>query len=208
MRLYSIMFVSHQYSNFKYRWWTICLIVVTRIVLPYSLVFLCVRIEDDIEWDNEDDDAEAIIVITALTASCIVMKEHIYKKKQRQKKKKGGHPFTISRQRMYILVIRRLMSDPYFKQSYHFSHTEIKNLIQCIGPHFVISMNEKKQHRMASFLWRQNSLYQFASLQVVVHTISFHCSVWDTLHFSDVFGRLLMPLRKHQTWESNFPLTT
>ena len=30
------------------------------------------RIEDDIEWDDEDDDAEAIIVIMALTASCIV----------------------------------------------------------------------------------------------------------------------------------------
>ena len=105
MRLYSIMFVSHQYSNFKCRWWTICLIVVARIVLPYCLVFFHMRIEDDIEWDDEDDDAEAIIVITALTASCIAMKEHICKKKQRQKKKTGGHPFTISRQRMSILVI-------------------------------------------------------------------------------------------------------
>ena len=83
MRLYSIMFVSHQYSNSKYRWWTICLIVVARIVLPYHLVFFRMRIEDDIEWDNEDDDAEAIIVIMALTTCCIVMKEHISKKKQR-----------------------------------------------------------------------------------------------------------------------------
>ena len=89
MRLYStpIMFISHQYSNFKYRWWTICLIVVTRIVLPYHLVFFHMRIEDDIAWDDEDDDAEAIIVIMALTASYIVMKEHIRKKKRQKKKK-------------------------------------------------------------------------------------------------------------------------
>ena len=44
---------------------------------------------------------------------------------------------------MSILVIRWLMSDPYFKRSYHFSHSEIENLIQCIGPHFVISTNKK-----------------------------------------------------------------
>ena len=141
MRLYSIMFVSHQYSNFRYRAWTICLIVVARIVLPYRLVFFRMRIEDDIEWDDEDDDAEAIIVIMALTASCIVMKVHICKKKQRQKKEKGGRLFTISRQGMSILVIRQLMSDPYFKWSYCFSHTEIENLIQGIGPHFVVSVS-------------------------------------------------------------------
>ena len=82
------MFVTHQYSNFKYRWWTICLIVVARIVLPYHLVFFCMRIEDDIEWDNEDDDAEAIIVIMALTASCIVMKEYIRKKNKGKRRKK------------------------------------------------------------------------------------------------------------------------
>ena len=55
--------------------------------------------------DNDDEDALAITVITGPTTSCIVMKGHIDKRKQRQKKKKGGHPFTISRERMSILLI-------------------------------------------------------------------------------------------------------
>ena len=83
----------------------ICLVVVTRIVLPYHLVFSHMRIEDDIEWDDDNDDTEDVMVMTALTASCVVTKEHICKKKQRQKKKKGGHLFTISRQRMSIHLI-------------------------------------------------------------------------------------------------------
>ena len=49
----------------------------------------------------------------------------------------------ILRQRMSILLIRRLLSNPYFKRSYHFSLNEIENLIQCIGPHVVISTNGK-----------------------------------------------------------------
>ena len=44
---------------------------------------------------------------------------------------------------MSILLIQRLLSNPYFKCSYHFSPTEIENLIQCIGPHVVISTNGK-----------------------------------------------------------------
>ena len=109
-------------------------------------IFFRMTIEDDIEWDDDNEDTQAIMVMMTLTTSCVVMKEHIDKRKQRQKKKKGGHPFTISRQRMSILLIQRLLPDPYFKWSYRFSHTEIKNLIQCIDPHFVISTNEKKQH--------------------------------------------------------------
>ena len=63
-------------------------------------------IEGDIECDDDDDDTLALTVMMALTASCIVMQEHMDKRKHRQKKKKGrGHPFTISRQRMSILLI-------------------------------------------------------------------------------------------------------
>ena len=83
----------------------ICLVVVAKIVSPYHFVFFHMTIEDDIEWDDDNDDTQAIMVMMALTASCVVMKEHIHKKKQRQKKKKGGRPFTISRQRMSILLI-------------------------------------------------------------------------------------------------------
>ena len=44
---------------------------------------------------------------------------------------------------MSILLIRRLLSDPYFKCSYRFLPHEIENLIQCIGPHVVISPTGK-----------------------------------------------------------------
>ena len=57
------------------------------------------------------------------------------KKTQATQEKGRGRPFTISRQRMSILLIRRLLSDPYFKHSYRFSPHEIENLIQCIGPY-------------------------------------------------------------------------
>ena len=133
---FPIVFVSHQYSHLTCRCQTISLI------LEGSL--FCMTIEDDTEWDDDDDDDLAIMVMMAITASCIVMKEHMDKRKQRQKKKKGrGCPFTISRQRMSILLIRWLLSNPYFKHSYHFSPTEIENLIQCIGPHVVVSTNGK-----------------------------------------------------------------
>ena len=145
-------------------------------------------IEDDIEWDNDNDDAQAIMVMMALTASCIVMKEYIHKKKLRQKKKKGGRPFTISRQRMSILLIQQLMSDLYFKWSYHFSHTEIENLIQCIGPHFVISTNEKKtapnglipmetKLLVSIRVFAGGSAYNIFPLFGIGHTSFFRC-VW------------------------------
>ena len=156
-------------------------------------------IEDDIEWDNDNEDTQAITVMMTLTTSCIVMKEHIDKRKQRQKKKKGGHPFTISRQRMSILLIQQLLPDPYFKWSYHFSHTEIKNLIQCIDPHFVVSTNEKKTALNGLIPMETKLLVSIRFLQVVVHMISFHYLVLDTLHISDAFGQLLMQLTKHQT---------
>ena len=92
--------------------------------------------EDDIEYDNDDDDTFQLTITMALTASCIVIQDHLDKRKHRLRKKKGrGRPFTISRQRMSILLIRRLLSDPYFKRSYRFSPHEIENLIQCIGPY-------------------------------------------------------------------------
>ena len=91
------------------------------------------------------------------------------------------------------------MSDPYFKWSYHFSHTKIENLIQCIGPHFVISMNEKKtalnglipletKLLVSIHFFAGGSSYDIFPLFGVGHT-----------SFSDAFGRLLMPLTKHQT---------
>ena len=80
-----------------HRWLTISLIVD---------VFSLTMIEDDIECDNEVEDTLALTMTTALTASCIVIQEHMDKRKHRQKKKKGrGHPFTITRQRMLILLI-------------------------------------------------------------------------------------------------------
>ena len=78
-------------------------------------------IEDDIECDDDDDDALALTVTMALTTSCVVMQEHMDKRKHRQKKKKGrGCPFMIPRQRMSILVIQWLLSNPCFKCSYRF----------------------------------------------------------------------------------------
>ena len=85
--------------------------------------------EDDIEYDNDDDDTFHSTITTALTATCIVIQDHLDKAKHRLRKKKGrGRPFTIPRERMSILLIRRLLSDPYFKRSYRFSPQEIENL--------------------------------------------------------------------------------
>ena len=44
---------------------------------------------------------------------------------------------------MSILLIQWLLSDPYFKRSYHFSLHEIENLIECIGPHVIVSTTGK-----------------------------------------------------------------
>ena len=135
MFILSIVFVSHHYSHLTCRWWMISLIVDS---------FSLMMIEDDIECDDDDDDTLALTVMTALTTSCVVMQKHMDKRKHRQKKKKGrGCPFTISRQRMLILLIQQLLSDPYFKHSYRFSPHEIENLIQCIGPHVVVSTTGK-----------------------------------------------------------------
>ena len=135
MVVLSTLFVPHHYSHLTCRWRTISLIVD---------IFSLTMIEDDIECDNDDDDTLALTVTTALTASCVVMQEHMDKRKHRQKKKKGRCcPFTIMRQRMSILLIRRLLSDPYFKRSYRFSPHGIENLIQCIGPHVVIATTGK-----------------------------------------------------------------
>ena len=156
--------------------------------------------EDDIEYDNDDDDTFQLTITTALTASCIVIQDHIDKRKHRLRKKKGrGCPFTISRRRMSILLIRRLLSDPYFKCSYRFSQHEIENLIQCIGPYVDVAPTGKLQHQMVSFLWRPKFLRRFVFLQVAVPTIYFHCLGLDTLHYSDVFGLLCRQLTRHQT---------
>ena len=53
------------------------------------------RIEDDIEWDDEDDDAKAIIVIMALTTSCIVMKEHICKTKKAKEENRRSSVYNF-----------------------------------------------------------------------------------------------------------------
>ena len=86
--------------------------------------------------------------------------------------------------------------------AYRFSPTEIENLIQCIGPHVVVSTNGEKQHQMVSFLWRPNSLYQFGSLQVVVLMISFHCLGLDTLHFSDAIWAIVQAINESTRHEN------
>ena len=81
-----------------FRWW----LTISLIVDVFSLTM----IKDDIECDNDDDDTLALTMTMALTARCVVIQEHMDKRKHRQKKKKGrGCPFTITRQRMSILLI-------------------------------------------------------------------------------------------------------
>ena len=149
-------------------------------------------IEDDIEYEDDDDDTFDSTMMTALTASCIVIQEHMDKRKHRQNKKKGrGRPFTITRQRMSILLIQRLLSDPYFKRSYHFSPHEIENLIQCICPHVVISTGkstapngiiplETKVLAMIRF-FAGGSAYDIFPLFGIGHTSLFRC-VWTVVH--------------------------
>ena len=79
------------------------------------------------------------------------------------------------------------MSDQYFKWSYRFSHTEIENLIQCIGPHFVIPTTEKNSTEWShsygdrtpciNSLLCSGSLYNIFPLFSIVHT-SFFRWVW------------------------------
>ena len=164
-------------------------------------VFSLAMIEDDIEYDNDDDDTFDLTITTALTASCIVIQDHISKRKHRLNKKKGrGCPFTISRQRMSILLIRRLLSDPCFKRSYRFSPHEIENLIQCIGPYVVVAPTGKTTAPNGIIPLETKVLATIRFfLQVAVPTIYFHCLGLDTLHYSDVFGQLCMQLTRHQT---------
>ena len=89
---------------------------------------------------------------------------------------------------MSILLIRRLLSDPYFKRSYHFSPHEIENLIQCIGPYVdvaptgkttapnVIIPLETKALAMIRFL-ACGSAYDIFPLLGIGHTSLFRC-VW------------------------------
>ena len=184
MVVLSTLFPSHHYSHFVRRWLLISLIVD---------VFSLTMIEDDIECDNDDDNTLVLTVMTALTTSCIIIQEHMDKRKNRQKKKKGrGHPFTIMRQRMPILLIRRLLSDPYFNSSYRFSLHEIENLIQCIGPHVVVSTTgittapngiiplETKLLATISF-FAGGSAYDIFPLFGIGHTSLFRC-VWAIVH--------------------------
>ena len=156
--------------------------------------------EDDIEYDNDDDDTFQLTITTALTASCIVIQDHVDKRKHRLCKKKGrGRPFTISRQRMSILLIRRLLSNPYFKRSYRFSPHEIENLIQCIGPFVDVAPTGRISAPNGIIPLETKVLATIRFWQVVVPTISFHCLGLDTLHYSDVFGQLCRQLTRHQT---------
>ena len=68
------------------------------------------RIEDDIEWDNEDDDAEAITVITALTASCIVMLEgaHLQEKTKAKEEKRRSSIYNFQAKNVHTC---NLMAD-------------------------------------------------------------------------------------------------
>ena len=150
-------------------------------------------VEDDIECDNNDDDALALTVTMALTTSCVVMQEHMDKRKHRQKKKKGrGHPYTLSRQRMSILLIQQLLSNLYFKHSYRFSLNEIEYLIQCIGPHVVVSTNGKTKapnglmsletKLLASICFFAGwSAYNIFPLFGIRHTSLFRC-IWAIVH--------------------------
>ena len=89
---------------------------------------------------------------------------------------------------MSILLIRWLLSDPYFKCSYHFSPTEIKNLIQCIGPHVVVSTNGKitapnglipLETKLLALIWffAGGSAYNIFPLFGIGHTSLFRC-IW------------------------------
>ena len=157
-------------------------------------------IEDDFEYDNDDDNTFDLTITTALTASCIVIQDHIDKRKHRLNKKKGrGRPFTISRQQMSILLIRQLLSDPYFKRSYHFSPHEIENLIQWIGPYVVVAPTGKTTAPNGIIPLETKVLATIHFLLVAVPAIYFHCLGLDTLHYSDVFGQLCMQLTRHQT---------
>ena len=148
-------------------------------------------IEDDIECDNDDDDTQALTVTTALTASFIIMQKHMDNRKHRQKKEKGC-PFTISRQRMSIILIQWLLSDPYFKHSYRVSPHEIENLIQCIGPHVVISTTAKttapngliplETKLLATIqFFAGGSAYDIFPFFGIGHTSLFRC-VWAIVH--------------------------
>ena len=100
---------------------------------------------------------------------------------------------------MSILLIRRLLSDPYFKCSYRFSPHEIENLIQCIGPYVLIAPTGNTTALNGIIPLETKVLVTIRFLQVAVPTIYFHCLVLDTLHYSDVFGQLCMQLTRHQT---------
>ena len=148
--------------------------------------------EDDIEYDNDDDNTFHSTITTALTATCIVIQDHLDKAKHRLRKKKGrGRPFTIPRERMSILLIRRLLSDPYFKHSYCFSPQEIENLIQCIGPYVDVAPSgrtsapngiiplETKVLATIRFL-AGGSAYDIFPLFGIGHTSLFRC-VWEVV---------------------------
>ena len=100
---------------------------------------------------------------------------------------------------MSILLIRRLLSDPYFKCSYCFSPHEIENLIQCIGPYVVVAPTGKTT--------APNGIIPLETkVLAMIHFFAggsaydiFPCLGLDTLHYSDVFGQLCMQLMRHQT---------
>ena len=84
---------------------------------------------------------------------------------------------------MSILLIRWLLSDPYFNRSYCFSPTEIENLIQCIGPHVVVSTNGKITAPNGLIPLETKLLKTIVFLQVVVLTL-FRC-IWAIVHAID-----------------------
>ena len=93
---------------------------------------------------------------------------------------------------MSILLIRRLLSDPYFKRSYRFSLHEIENLIQCIGPHVVVSTTGKTtalngiipletKLLVTIRFFAGGSAYDIFPLFGIGHTSLFRC-IWAIVH--------------------------
>ena len=93
---------------------------------------------------------------------------------------------------MSILLIRRLLSNPYFKRSYHSSPHEIENLIQCIGPHVAVSTTGKTtalnglipletKLLVTIRFFAGGSAYDIFPLFGIGHTSLFRC-VWAIVH--------------------------